>query len=97
MLYYGKVYYLIDLTLYLTISVSYPQIIAECLSEEEIAGLKEMFKMIDVDNSGQITLEELKNGLERVGSNLKDSEIIDLMQAVSVQWLTSEGPFSLII
>lgn len=43
-----------------------------------------MFKMIDVDNSGQITLEELKNALERVGSNLKDSEIIDLMQAVSV-------------
>ncbi|XP_022842784.1 calcium-dependent protein kinase 20-like [Olea europaea var. sylvestris] len=60
------------------------RIIAECLSEEEIAGLKEMFKMIDVDNSGQITLEELKNGLERVGSNLKDSEIIDLMQAADV-------------
>lgn len=42
-----------------------------------------MFKMIDTDNSGQITLEELKNGLERVGANLKDSEIKSLMQAVS--------------
>lgn len=42
-----------------------------------------MFKMIDTDNSGQITLEELKNGLERVGSVLKDSEINWLMQAVS--------------
>lgn len=59
------------------------QVIAESLSEEEIAGLKEMFKMIDADNSGQITLEELKNGLERVGANLKDSEILNLMQAVS--------------
>lgn len=59
------------------------QVIAETLSEEEIAGLKEMFKMIDADNSGQITLEELKNGLERVGANLKDSEIHGLMQAVS--------------
>lgn len=59
------------------------KVIAESLSEEEIAGLKEMFKMIDTDNSGQITLEELKNGLERVGANLKDSEIINLMQAVS--------------
>lgn len=59
------------------------QVIAEILSEEEIAGLKEMFKMIDADNSGQITLEELKNGLERVGANLKDSEIHGLMQAVS--------------
>ncbi|RVW89769.1 Calcium-dependent protein kinase 20 [Vitis vinifera] len=59
------------------------RVIAESLSEEEIAGLKEMFKMIDVDNSGNITLEELKTGLERVGADLKDSEIIRLMQAVS--------------
>lgn len=57
------------------------RVIAESLSEEEIAGLKEMFKMIDVDNSGHITLEELKKGLSRVGANLKDSEIENLMQA----------------
>ncbi|CAL5435799.1 unnamed protein product [Camellia sinensis] len=57
------------------------RIIAESLSEDEIAGLKELFKMIDSDNSGQITLEELKKGLERVGANLKDSEINGLMQA----------------
>lgn len=61
------------------------QVIAETLSEEEIAGLKEMFKMIDTDNSGQITFEELKAGLKRVGANLKESEIYDLMQAVSIQ------------
>lgn len=42
-----------------------------------------MFKMIDTDNSGNITLEELKKGLERVGADLKDSEITSLMQAVS--------------
>lgn len=42
-----------------------------------------MFRMIDTDNSGQITLEELKKGLESVGSVLKDSEIAWLMQAVS--------------
>lgn len=60
------------------------RVIAESLSEEEIAGLKEMFKMIDTDNSGQITLEELKHGLERVGANLKDSEISGLMKAADV-------------
>lgn len=54
------------------------------MSEEEIAGLKEMFKMIDADNSGQITFEELKAGLKRVGANLKESEIYALMEAVSV-------------
>jgi calcium-dependent protein kinase len=55
------------------------------LSEEELAGLKEMFKMIDADNSGQITLEELKAGLERVGANIKESEIAALMEAVSTK------------
>ncbi|KAL2539859.1 Calcium-dependent protein kinase 1 [Abeliophyllum distichum] len=60
------------------------RVIAETLSEEEIAGLKEMFKMIDADNSGQITFEELKAGLKRVGANLKESEIYDLMQAADV-------------
>nr|CAN67710.1 hypothetical protein VITISV_040687 [Vitis vinifera] len=59
-------------------------VIAENLSEEEIAGLKEMFKMIDTDNSGQITFEELKAGLKRVGANLKESEIYDLMHAADV-------------
>lgn len=42
-----------------------------------------MFKMLDTDNSGQITLEELKTGLRRVGANLKDSEITTLMEAVN--------------
>nr|CAC83000.1 calcium-dependent protein kinase 2 [Nicotiana benthamiana] len=60
------------------------RVIAESLSEEEIAGLKEMFRMIDTDNSGQITFEELKVGLKRVGANLKESEIYDLMQAADV-------------
>jgi calcium-dependent protein kinase len=58
-------------------------VIAEHLSEDEIAGLKEMFKMIDADNSGQITFEELKVGLEKIGAKLKESEIYALMQAVS--------------
>ncbi|KAI7748343.1 hypothetical protein M8C21_011681, partial [Ambrosia artemisiifolia] len=64
--------------------ISKVQVIAESLSEEEIAGLKQMFQMLDADNSGQITFEELKAGLKRVGANLKESEIYDLMQAADV-------------
>lgn len=40
--------------------------------------------MIDTDNSGTITYEELKDGLKRVGSNLMESEIKSLMDAVRV-------------
>ncbi|CAD6206963.1 unnamed protein product [Miscanthus lutarioriparius] len=60
------------------------RVIAENLSEDEIAGLKEMFNMIDADNSGQITFEELKVGLKKVGANLQESEIYALMQAADV-------------
>ncbi|KAK7278761.1 hypothetical protein RJT34_23797 [Clitoria ternatea] len=60
------------------------RVIAENLSEEEIAGLKEMFKTIDTDNSGQITFEELKVGLKKYGANLNESEIYDLMQSADV-------------
>ncbi|XP_009787542.1 calcium-dependent protein kinase 26-like [Nicotiana tabacum] len=60
------------------------RVIAEKLSEEEIAGLKEMFKMIDTDNSGQITFDELKIGLKKFGANLNESEIHDLMKAADI-------------
>ncbi|XP_022739547.1 calcium-dependent protein kinase SK5-like isoform X2 [Durio zibethinus] len=60
------------------------RVISERLSEEEIGGLKELFKMIDTDNSGTITFEELKDGLKRVGSELMESEIKDLMDAADI-------------
>ncbi|XP_027903114.1 calcium-dependent protein kinase SK5-like [Vigna unguiculata] len=60
------------------------RVIAERLSEEEIGGLKELFKMIDADNSGTITFDELKEGLKRVGSDLMESEIKDLMDAADI-------------
>ncbi|CAJ1974747.1 unnamed protein product [Sphenostylis stenocarpa] len=60
------------------------RVIAERLSEEEIGGLKELFKMIDADNSGTITFDELKEGLKRVGSELMESEIKDLMDAADI-------------
>ncbi|XP_062112366.1 calcium-dependent protein kinase 26 isoform X2 [Humulus lupulus] len=61
------------------------RIIAENLSDEEISGLKEMFRMINTDNSGQITFEELKVGLKSFGANLSESEIHHLLQAVSIR------------
>ncbi|KAF5745011.1 Calcium-dependent protein kinase 17 [Tripterygium wilfordii] len=57
------------------------RVIAGCLSEEEIMGLKEMFKGIDTDNSGTITLEELKHGLAKQGTKLSELEVKQLMEA----------------
>ncbi|CAL9078323.1 unnamed protein product [Musa textilis] len=57
------------------------RVIAGCLSEEEIRGLKEMFKNMDSDNSGTITLEELKQGLAKQGTKLSEYEVKQLMEA----------------
>ncbi|XAR60297.1 Non-specific serine/threonine protein kinase [Bertholletia excelsa] len=57
------------------------RVIAGCLSEEEIMGLKQMFKGMDEDNNGTITLEELKQGLAKQGTKLSEYEVKQLMEA----------------
>ncbi|XBJ20984.1 hypothetical protein VPH35_011709 [Triticum aestivum] len=60
------------------------KIVAESLSEEEIVGLREMFKSLDTDNSGTITLDELRAGLPKLGTKITESEIRQLMEAADV-------------
>ncbi|MBA0722168.1 hypothetical protein Golax_002860 [Gossypium laxum] len=61
------------------------KVIAESLStEEEIQGLQQMFKNIDTDGSGTITLGELRDGLARLGSKLTETEMKQLMDAADV-------------
>ncbi|KAK4758172.1 hypothetical protein SAY87_019473 [Trapa incisa] len=57
------------------------RVISGCLSEEELMGLKEMFRGMDTDNSGTITLEELKQGLSKQGTKLSEYEVKQLMEA----------------
>lgn len=52
-------------------------------------GLKQMFKGMDTDNSGTITLEELKLGLSKQGTKLSEAEVQQLLEAVSSYLLPS--------
>ncbi|GJM92806.1 hypothetical protein PR202_ga09307 [Eleusine coracana subsp. coracana] len=61
--------------------ISAYDVIAGCLSEEEIKGLKEMFKGMDADNSGTITVDELRRGLAKQGTKLSEAEVEQLMEA----------------
>ena len=61
---------------------STPQVIAEGLKEEEIAGLREMFESMDTDGSGTITMEELRAGLKKFGASLSEDEIEKIMEEV---------------
>jgi Ca2+-binding EF-hand superfamily protein len=50
---------------------------------------------MDTDNSGTITFEELKAGLAKQGANLVESEVRQLMEAVSVSPFLLHSFFSL--
>eukprot|EP00850_Spirogloea_muscicola_P011539 SM000072S21173 [mRNA] locus=s72:156605:160594:+ [translate_table: standard] len=60
------------------------KVIAESLSEEEVTGLRSVFSMMDADNSGSITVDELRQGLTRIGSNLSEVEVRQLLEAADV-------------
>ncbi|KAL0921694.1 hypothetical protein M5K25_008794 [Dendrobium thyrsiflorum] len=60
------------------------RVVAEHLSVEEVADIKEMFKKLDVDNNGRITIEELKSGLHRLGHQIPDADVQILMDAADV-------------
>ncbi|KAG6481337.1 hypothetical protein ZIOFF_057934 [Zingiber officinale] len=50
-------------------------VIADHLSTEEVEDIKEMFKMMDADNDGIVSHDELKTGLAKFGSHLVESEV----------------------
>ncbi|XVF09165.1 hypothetical protein REPUB_Repub07fG0068100 [Reevesia pubescens] len=60
------------------------RVIAEHLSLEEVEVIRDMFSLMDTDNDGKISYEELKAGLRKVGSQLAEPEIKMLMEVADV-------------
>lgn len=58
------------------------RVIAEFLSVEEVEDIKEMFKKMDSNNDGIVSVDELKAGLRNFGSQLAESEAQMLIEAV---------------
>ncbi|KAI4386250.1 hypothetical protein MLD38_004196 [Melastoma candidum] len=59
-------------------------VVADHLSVEEVAGIKEAFEMMDTGKRGKITIDEFKAGLQKLGQQLPDSELQILMQAADI-------------
>ncbi|CAA6661825.1 unnamed protein product [Spirodela intermedia] len=57
-------------------------VIADHLSAEEVEGIREMFKLMDTDNDGVVSSEDLKNKLAKSGSQRAESELQMLIDAV---------------
>lgn len=58
--------------------------IAEHLSVEEVEVIRDMFALMDTDNDGKVTFDELKTGLRKVGSQLAEPEMKLLMDVVRI-------------
>ncbi|KAL2557198.1 Calcium-dependent protein kinase 8 [Forsythia ovata] len=60
------------------------RVVAEHLSVEEVAGIKETFAMMDTGNRGKINLEEFKIGLQKLGHQIPDADLQILMEAADI-------------
>eukprot|EP00245_Coleochaete_scutata_P008905 TRINITY_DN2815_c0_g1_i1.p1 TRINITY_DN2815_c0_g1~~TRINITY_DN2815_c0_g1_i1.p1 ORF type:complete len:761 (-),score=182.52 TRINITY_DN2815_c0_g1_i1:1178-3460(-) len=58
--------------------------IASSLSNEEILGLRELFRSFDKNNTGNISLEELRKGLAQRGCHLSDAESDQLLASADL-------------
>ncbi|KAJ1691914.1 hypothetical protein LUZ63_016069 [Rhynchospora breviuscula] len=57
------------------------RVIAQHLSVEEAADIKELFQKMDLNNDNKISFDELKLGLHKIGQQLPDSDVRILMDA----------------
>lgn len=57
---------------------------AEHLTIDEEADIKEMFEQLDVEKKGELTFDELKEALYKQGHDLPDSDARMIMDAVGV-------------
>lgn len=59
-------------------------VVGACLSAEEIAGMKRLFKTIDADGSGTITVKELQDAIKQWGHKIPAEEVMAIMAAADV-------------
>ncbi|CAL1385083.1 unnamed protein product [Linum trigynum] len=60
------------------------RVVAEHLSVEEAAGIKEGFQVMDTSNNGKINIDELRIGLQKLGHQVTEADIQILMEAGDV-------------
>ena len=60
---------------------------ADSLSEEQIAELKQAFNEFDVDGGGTINTRELGYAMRAMGMNPTEAELLDLINEVRLKYL----------
>ncbi|XP_057957775.1 calcium-dependent protein kinase 24 [Malania oleifera] len=60
------------------------RVVADNLPIEQVAGIKQMFHMMDTDKNGILSFEELKDGLHMFGQPVADPDVQMLMDAADI-------------
>ena len=57
--------------------------VADNLPNEQRDGIRQIFHMMDTDKNGNLSFEELKDGLHKIGHPVADPDVKMLIEAVS--------------
>ncbi|KAF7805360.1 calcium-dependent protein kinase 24 [Senna tora] len=60
------------------------RVVADNLPDEQIDRIKQMFHMMDKDKNGNLSFEELRDGLSRIGHTLPDHDVQMLLEAADI-------------
>lgn len=62
--------------------------VAEHLSVQEVEGIRGDFDTIDTRNKGKVDIEELRVGLNKLGHQVNEADVKNLMETVSTIMFT---------
>lgn len=57
--------------------------VADNLPDDQVDGIKKMFHLMDTDKNGNLSFQELKDGLNMIGHSIPDADVQMLLDAVS--------------
>ncbi|KAL2506312.1 Calcium-dependent protein kinase 24 [Abeliophyllum distichum] len=60
------------------------RVVADNLPDEQLDGIKQMFQMMDTDKNGNLSFQELKDGLNMIGHSVPDPDVQMLLDAADV-------------
>ncbi|CAN4100679.1 unnamed protein product [Withania somnifera] len=60
------------------------RVVADNLPQDQVHGIKQMFYMMDTDKNGNLSFQELKDGLHMMGQTVAEPEVQLLMDAADV-------------
>ncbi len=60
------------------------KIMADSMTEKELNDLKEVFKTLDADGDGKVTVTELSTAMEKAGTSARKEELLALLQSADV-------------